>query len=69
MLHPLHDHEEGHAERVNVEQSAEDYGDLQVAVVHPEHYQEAGQHEEVDTEQDGGQYHNLHAAVVHQNST
>ena len=37
VLHPLHDHEEGHAERVNVEQSAEDYGDHQAAVLHPLH--------------------------------
>ena len=28
VVHPLHDHVEDHAEEVNEEQSAEDYGDL-----------------------------------------
>ena len=45
VLHPLYDHKEGHAERVNVKQSAEDYGGQpaedagapHAAVAHPEH--------------------------------
>ena len=28
VVNPLHDHEEGHTEWVDVEQSADDYGDL-----------------------------------------
>ena len=36
----LHDHEEGNAELVKVEQSAEDFED--VAVVHPLHDHEGG---------------------------
>ena len=37
MVHPLNAQEKGHAERVNVKQSAEDYADLQPAVDYPLH--------------------------------
>ena len=56
MLHPLYDHEESHTERVNVEQSAIDYGDLQAAVLHLLHDHEEGHAEKVDVEQSSENY-------------
>ena len=65
FIRTLHDHEEGHAERVNVEQSAEDYGDLQAAVLHPLHDYEEGHAERVNEEQFVEDYGDLHAAELH----
>ena len=62
MVPALHDHAEGHAERVSVEPSVEDFGDLQEAVLHTLNDQEEGCAGWVKEEQ----FAEDQVAVVHQ---
>ena len=65
VVHLVDDHEEGHAARVNVEQSAEAHGDPQPAVVHPVHDHEEGHAARVNVEQSAEAHGDLQATVVH----